>query len=293
MPQLRGGVPEGKREGPDPRHVAKEARCAPAGTALRERCNPSPGIWNRGSRRNLCTPPTRLSRREASRSSPRRRAERRLTPDDASPSGPDAAPLTRQHESLRRDGRAARAQPVPVTARRGRSTMKTVLGCGMMLALTVGLAAARDDKGTLTDEEFVMKASAAGLAEVNAGRVAAKRASSAQAKEFAERVVKDHAKANKELLALADKKRYKVARTMDAKHRETFDKLIRLSGADFDREYVEGQVKEHEKAVALFEKQSTSGKDEKLKEWATKTLPTLKEHLRMAKDVKEKVGRGK
>jgi len=171
--------------------------------------------------------------------------------------------------------------------------MKTVLGCGMMLALAVGLAAAREDKETLTDEGFVMKASAAGLAEVNAGLAASKRASSAEVKEFAERMVKDHGKANKELLALADKKRIRVARTMDAKHSAAIDKMIKLSGGDFDREYMEGQVKDHEKAVELFEKQSKSGKDAELKEWAEKTLPTLKEHLKIAKDVKDKVGRGK
>lgn len=169
--------------------------------------------------------------------------------------------------------------------------MRKVLGCLAILTLTCGLAAGRadDEKGALTDEKFVVKASAGGLAEVNAGRLAAKRASSAKVKEFATMMIKDHTMANKELLKLADKKGFKAAKTMDEKHKEMAEKLMKLTGAEFDREYMAGQVKDHEMTVALFEKQSKSGKDEDLKAWAEKTLPTIKEHLKMAKEIKGKL----
>jgi len=62
-----------------------------------------------------------------------------------------------------------------------------------------------------------------------------------------------------------------------------------LSGAEFDRKYMEAMVKDHEKDVAAFERESTSGSDADLKAWAAKTLPTLREHLQMARDINMKV----
>jgi putative membrane protein len=164
------------------------------------------------------------------------------------------------------------------------------------LVLVFGLAAAREGdaaKDADIDQAFTEKASEGGLAEVNLGRLAAKRASDADVKEFAKMMVKDHTKANKELIDLANRKRFKVAKTMDDDHKKMFDKLANLSGAEFDREYMTGMVKGHELMVKIFEKQSKSGKDEELKGWAEKTLPTLKEHLKMAKETKEKVGKGR
>jgi len=171
--------------------------------------------------------------------------------------------------------------------------MRTVLGCALVALLILAPAGAREDDIKGGDAGFVEKASAAGLAEVNAGRLAAKHASSPEVKEFAEKMVKDHTKANKELISLANKRGFKVARTMDERHKEMSEKMMKLSGAEFDRTYMTSQVKDHEMAVDLFEKQSKSGRDEELKAWAAKTLPDLKEHLKMAKEIKEKVGRAR
>jgi len=149
------------------------------------------------------------------------------------------------------------------------------------LALTQG-----DDKSTeTTDQQFVMKASAGGLAEVNLGRLAAKAASDPAVKKFGKHMVMDHEKANKELLDLANKQKFSVAPRMDAEHQKLFDKLSKTTGAAFDREYMAGQVKDHEETVALFEKQAKNGKVEQLKKWAEKTLPTLRDHLKMAKEI--------
>jgi putative membrane protein len=68
------------------------------------------------------------------------------------------------------------------------------------------------------------------------------------------------------------------------------DKMSKLSGAEFDREYMKHQVADHDKAVALFERQAKNGKDAELKAFAERTLPTLKEHQQMARDIHAKVG---
>jgi putative membrane protein len=167
--------------------------------------------------------------------------------------------------------------------------------CATALALAcAGLTLARldaaDDKAG-GDADFVKKASAAGLGEVNLGILAAKYGG-AEVKKFANHMVKDHTKANQELLKLADARRLTVARTMDADHSKTMDKLATMSGADFDRMYMDGQVKDHKEAVALFEKQAKEGKDADLRGWAEKTLPTIREHLKMAQKVQERLKGG-
>jgi putative membrane protein len=158
-------------------------------------------------------------------------------------------------------------------------------------ALCLGLATAREDepgKGD-TDATFVFKASAGGLAEVNLSTLATKQASDPAVKRFAQKMVDDHTKANKELLERANKARLRVAPRMDEEHQKLAGKLATLSGAAFDREYMAAQVKDHEETVALFEKQASSGKNEDLKSWAAKTLPDLREHLKMAKDINGKL----
>jgi len=159
----------------------------------------------------------------------------------------------------------------------------------LALACVAGAVIGREDSAG-GDQEFVTKASASGLAEVNAGMLATKSASDPAVKKFAQHMVDDHTKANKELLALADKLRLRAAMKQDAEHERMEGQLMKLSGAAFDREYMAGQVKDHEEAVALFEKQSKSGSSAELKDWAGKTLPTLRHHLKMAKEMNEKVG---
>lgn len=135
----------------------------------------------------------------------------------------------------------------------------------------------------LSDAEFVRKASAAGLAEVNAAQIALKQAKSDEVKKFARQMIEDHTKANAQLNSLADSKRYMPAATMDNEHQKMARKMADLTGRAFDREYIQTQLKDHEKAVALFEHESKDGKDADLKEFASKTLPTLKKHLEMVR----------
>jgi putative membrane protein len=67
--------------------------------------------------------------------------------------------------------------------------------------------------------------------------------------------------------------------------------VSKLEGAVFDRAYVEDQIRDHEKTIALFEREAKTGKDAELKAFAEKTLPTLKEHLTMTQDLKTKVAK--
>jgi putative membrane protein len=144
----------------------------------------------------------------------------------------------------------------------------------------------------VTDAEFVRLASASDLAEINLGRMAATQAGSPEVKQFAEKLVADHTKASKELLGIADKQRLTVAPRMDAKHVMLANKLLNLKGADFDRAFMESQVKDHKEAVALFQAQASSGKDPQLKAFAAKTLPEMQKHLKKAEEIYGKLKGG-
>jgi putative membrane protein len=133
------------------------------------------------------------------------------------------------------------------------------------------------------DRDFLMDAAMGGLMEVELGRVAAQQGTNEAIKQFGQRMVDDHSKANTELTTLASSKGVTLPTSIDDKHREQVTKLSAMSGADFDRAYAKMMLKDHEKDVSEFEKQSTKGGDADIKAFATKTLPTLQEHLTMAK----------
>ena len=133
------------------------------------------------------------------------------------------------------------------------------------------------------DQKFLMEAAMAGLLEVELGRWAAQIGTSDAVKQFGRRMVTDHTKANDELKQLATSKGITLPTALDQKNQLEVSKLARMKGADFDKGYSKKMLSEHNKAVSLFQKESTKGADPDVKAFATKALPTLQEHLDMAK----------
>ncbi|HEY2435018.1 MAG TPA: DUF4142 domain-containing protein [Vicinamibacterales bacterium] len=140
------------------------------------------------------------------------------------------------------------------------------------------------------DQAFARDAAIGGMAEVQLGNLAKQNASSADVKQFGDRMSTDHGKGNDELKQLAATKNLTLPADLDAKHKAVVDRLSKLNGAAFDKAYMTAMVSDHKEDVAKFRKESTSGKDADLKAWAAKTLPTLEEHLKMAQDTASKVG---
>jgi putative membrane protein len=159
-------------------------------------------------------------------------------------------------------------------------------------AQTKGSAGASAESMSPADKSFVEEAAAGGLAEVELGQLAREKAQSEEVKKFGQHMIDDHSKANGELKALAAKKGMTVPAELAPKHKALKEKLMKLSGADFDKQYMREMVKDHEKDVAAFQKESTGGKDPDLTTWAKQTLPTLQGHLTMARDTEAKVKKG-
>lgn len=138
--------------------------------------------------------------------------------------------------------------------------------------------------GTPTDAGFVTNASGAGAAEIEAGQLAETNAGSDKVKAFARQIVADHTKAGEELKSLAAGDRgYALAESPPPANQKDIDALQMLHGAAFDKEFAKVMVADHQKAVAIFEVEAEKGSNKELQAFATKTLPTLKEHLKMAR----------
>ncbi len=132
------------------------------------------------------------------------------------------------------------------------------------------------------DNTWINKAAQGGMAEVELGQLAQSKASSNAVKQFGQRMVDDHTKANDELKRIAADKGITLPSGLDAKSQATKDRLSKLSGKEFDHAYMEDMVKDHREDIAEFKKEASSGKDPEVKAFASKTLPTLEEHLKLA-----------
>ena len=100
----------------------------------------------------------------------------------------------------------------------------------------------------------------------------------------------DHAKAGDELKQLAEQKKIALPTDLDAKHKATVDRLSKLSGATFDQAYMKEMVSDHKHNVSVFKKESTAAKDADVKSFASRTLPTLEDHRKLAENTATKVG---
>jgi len=161
--------------------------------------------------------------------------------------------------------------------------------------MLTGAVFAKDDGGSTAktglmadDVKFLNAAAQGGMAEVDLGHLAIKMASSSEVKAFGQRMIDDHSKANERLKALAISKAFELPVGMNAEQKKMRDKLAALSAADFDREYMKHMAEDHKKDVAEFQAESVDAKDPDIKEFASSTLPTLEEHLKLAQDLAAK-----
>jgi putative membrane protein len=168
--------------------------------------------------------------------------------------------------------------------------MKAVTALSFIAATLLALAGLAGAQSLSdADREFIQKAAVGGAAEVELGTLATQRASRPAVKDFGAKMVKDHGAANAELATLAKSKGVDVQTALDAEHQAIRDRLMALQGPDFDRAYMQEMVKDHTQDVAEFEKASQTASDTDVRSWAAKTLPTLREHLALARDVNSQV----
>lgn len=140
-----------------------------------------------------------------------------------------------------------------------------------------------------TGPDFVKLASQDGMTEVALGKIALMKSSNPDIKQFANRMVQDHTKANGQLSEIAKKQGIPVSKKLDAEHAAMVKMMSDKSGADFDTAYTSDMLADHKKAIALFQNEATDHADPDLASFAQSTLPVLRQHQQMAEQLTNKV----
>jgi len=149
--------------------------------------------------------------------------------------------------------------------------------------------ATKGTKLSSSDASFVKEAAQGGMTEVQLGKLAQTKGSDEAVKDFGKKMEQDHSKANEELKKIASDKGLQLTSELDKKHQSKIDKLEKLSGAKFDKDFMAAMVSDHKDTIKKFESTSEKAKDAELKKFASQTLPTLKSHLQLAESVNTKV----
>jgi putative membrane protein len=114
---------------------------------------------------------------------------------------------------------------------------------------SIGTTGDVDTAVTNADKDFIDDLAIAGMAEVELGKMAAEKGSNAQVKNFGKMMVDDHTMAGDKLKMVASQHNVIVPNALDETHQQLRDRLAQLSGAEFDREYMDAMVDGHEDVV--------------------------------------------
>jgi putative membrane protein len=141
----------------------------------------------------------------------------------------------------------------------------------------------------VNDKKFAQDADLGGMTQIQLGKLAEERSSNPAVKQFAQRMIDDHTKADNQLQQVASKESIMLPNSLDTREQDTLDKLSKLSGPAFDKAYAKDMVKDHEKDIAAFRAESRLGTDPNIKQFASQTLPVLQQHLELAKNLDKTV----
>ena len=167
-------------------------------------------------------------------------------------------------------------------------TYKTlVVGIALALAAVSSTAA----QGTGGDQAFVTKIGGVSMGEVELGMLALDKLSSRDVKGFAQRMIDEHRKSGDELKAIATRKNFEWPAGPPADARALKDRLSKLSGAAFDRAYIDAMVSGHREVLGVMKTQAESGADAELKAFAAKASSTVQAHLTHALEVQKELGK--
>jgi putative membrane protein len=127
-------------------------------------------------------------------------------------------------------------------------------------------------------KEFAMKAAEGGMLEVKLAQLAQQKTSNQEVKQLAQKIEQDHTQANNQLTTVAKQKNIDLPTDLRGECDELYQAFQKLEGKDFDNAYSLHLIKNHIKDIAMFQKESQNGTDLAIKQWATQTLPTLRQH---------------
>jgi putative membrane protein len=143
---------------------------------------------------------------------------------------------------------------------------------------------------TSSEKEFMTNAARGGALEVQLGNMAAQKASSPDVKQFGERMATDHGQLGQKLQQLASNLNVTPDQQLSPEQQSAVSRLQNLSGKAFDREYMKTMITDHVKDISEFQRTASQASNPDIRRFATEALPTLQEHLRMAREIGGKLG---
>lgn len=138
-------------------------------------------------------------------------------------------------------------------------------------------------------KDFATKAASGGMLEVQLGQLAQQKAKSQRVKDFGSMMVTDHSKANDELKSIAASNNVTIPAALLPEHQKHLDMMSKMSGADFDKHYMDMMVNDHKEDIGDFKKEANSSTNDAFKDFAGKTLPVLQKHLDSAQAIHGKM----
>lgn len=138
------------------------------------------------------------------------------------------------------------------------------------------------------EKRFVTKAADSGMTEINLAKLATERASNPEVKSYAQMLVDDHQKVADDLKSLAARKNVTLDEE-DLGSDRAHKRLSKKTGMDFDQEFVEHMVDQHESDVKMFEKAAEDSKDQDLRSFASKHVGALRQHLQQARSLRSSI----
>ncbi|MGB9458495.1 MAG: DUF4142 domain-containing protein [Bryobacteraceae bacterium] len=140
--------------------------------------------------------------------------------------------------------------------------------------------------GLKVDDKLFAKYAAVGaMVDLELSKLATEKASRDDVKEFAQKIVTDNAKANEQLKQVASKENIPIPDALGSKDQSRVTKLSKLSGDAFDKAYVKEQLKNQQAEVRDFSAEAQRGTIPNIKAFASNVLPTLQQHLELAKNL--------
>ena len=162
----------------------------------------------------------------------------------------------------------------------------------LALAAFVAAPAYAQDKMSNDDQAAMKQLASANIAEIQSGKMAASKAQSPEVKKFAQQMVTDHGKMLEDLKSLAKSKGVALPDSAPMKDMAQSKLLERKSGAEFDKDYMEHMVKDHEKDVQDTQNIAAKAKDPQFKSAVQQANGKIREHLQMAQRLAQAAAAG-
>jgi putative membrane protein len=167
----------------------------------------------------------------------------------------------------------------------GLTLLLTTLGCWVVLGHQESSPVLSTTEAVMKDEAFVRAAARGGLSEIKLGKLAMDQGSNEAVKAFGTRMVAEHTKAGDELKEAAKEENIGLPTDLTAKDQATYDRLSKLSGAEFDQAYAQDMVKDHQQDLRDFQREANHGNDDVIRGFASETVPMIQQHLDQAKEM--------